>query len=446
MLLSLPTELTEQVLSATSPVDVLRFSQVSKAAAIHASSSHLWSILFRNTPFDAPASPDFDFRTQLIRRTKAKKWATTSQDSQQHAFVLQCFTDIIQDVLLSTLSEQNCTPSLDLQWVADACAQAPFLEAKPVPSNTFLHSRLRSFLAHSLTPLSNLLDSTALHIQRPELINPVERRTKSRTQVYDLRNYRPDNSWGPYLVDGKINWVHIEALINVILYNLTTIPKPHASSSAPPHPPLGLDALKAYSAPGTCPSKVDDWAGVEGTWRRYVSFMDYRDLYAFNFSPTSFHSDASPYASASETPGVTTRDPAFFTQPSFVEATRLLEIELHIVDPSQMRFRPLRSDFHDGTLALPRPSSGRRSSSPAARRYGRSPSPHAIKQSESPIVKHLERYQPIHFAGTSRSANGAGSPVEGVVTMGADGIPRWRFVRIISLSCSLSIAYPFLFP
>jgi hypothetical protein len=84
-------------------------------------------------------------------------------------------------------------------------------------------------------------------------------RNKSRSFVYDLRHYTPNNSWGPYLDGGGVNWIHMEALINVILMNLRELPgsRNHAT------PPFGLEATRPYSAPAISPSK-EDWAGVEG--------------------------------------------------------------------------------------------------------------------------------------------------------------------------------------
>jgi len=101
-------------------------------------------------------------------------------------------------------------------------------------------------------------------------------RTRSRCLVYDLRNYHVANLWGPYL-DGKVNWTHMDSIINVITSNLREQPSEYI-----PRPPTGIKAIRPYSAPGDYTGS--DWAGVEGTWRRYVCFMDYRDLFAFNFS------------------------------------------------------------------------------------------------------------------------------------------------------------------
>jgi hypothetical protein len=72
-----------------------------------------------------------------------------------------------------------------------------------------------------------------------------------------------------------VAYVHLEAIVNVVLLNLQELPRIGAWANTAP--PAGLEATRAYSAPGKFTKK--DWAGVEGTWRRFVCFMDYRDLF-----------------------------------------------------------------------------------------------------------------------------------------------------------------------
>jgi hypothetical protein len=132
-----------------------------------------------------------------------------------------------------------------------------------------------------------------------------------------------------------VNWVHVEAMVNVIALNLRDLPDLWRHN----RPPTGFEAVRAYSAPGTArlaPPEVAvadakrekegegeegegtalgkgkgkgkgkgswefdsgverlgrderdrprDWAGVAGRWKRFVCFMDYRDLYGTCLSP-----------------------------------------------------------------------------------------------------------------------------------------------------------------
>ena len=73
----------------------------------------------------------------------------------------------------------------------------------------------------------------------------------------------------------------------------------------------------------------------------------------------------------------------------FQEATRLIELQLHIIPSSES------SSLH---LRVP---------------------PGATRDSE---------YPPLYFGGTSRGVNGNEASVEGCVRMGEDGVARWQFV------------------
>lgn len=88
------------------------------------------------------------------------------------------------------------------------------------------------------------------------------------------------------------------------------------------------------------------------------------------------------------------RDPYFFEDESFREATRLIELELHLIPPEEMRILPDNVDDCRGQCDRP--------------------------------------YPPLCFEGTSRGINGNEASVRGVVHMTPEGV-QWNFV-----SCQLS--------
>jgi hypothetical protein len=121
----------------------------------------------------------------------------------------------------------------------------------------------------------------------------------ARSLVYDLRQYTTATLWGPFLPDGaaSVDWEKMEAIMIIISHNLdsfvgasihATFDKslydvwrlPFAGAYAnsflskpsilPMEPPLPLDAQDPY--------------GVTGTWLRFVCFLDYTELWAFNFT------------------------------------------------------------------------------------------------------------------------------------------------------------------
>ncbi|KAJ7169506.1 hypothetical protein C8R46DRAFT_199181 [Mycena filopes] len=104
--------------------------------------------------------------------------------------------------------------------------------------------------------------------------------------------------------------------------------------------------------------------------------MDYTDFFGFNFTAS----------------GHGQRDPAVFEDRDFREATRLMELDLHIIPREELKIR------------FP---------------YG-----------DPPVGTHPD-YETLYFAGTSRGgATGHDAIVQGYVYMGGDCIPRWRLTSI----------------
>ncbi|KAF9023418.1 hypothetical protein BDZ89DRAFT_1136725 [Hymenopellis radicata] len=159
--------------------------------------------------------------------------------------------------------------------------------------------------------------------------------------------------------------------MNVVWANLSELP-PRLFEF---RPRVGLDAVRARSAPAIFTDS--DWAGVEGNWRRYVCFMDYRDLFAFNFSNTFRGPKHIAY---------------FEENPRFREATRLIQVSLKVVSHSDLK-------YHDDTE----------------------------------FRTYFPEYPPIYFKGSSRGVNGNESSVEGVVTMAKDGSIRYHFREKVSM-------------
>jgi len=192
-------------------------------------------------------------------------------------------------------------------------------------------------------------------------------RTRSRCLVYDIRNYRRETHYGPFLRGGQVNWVHAETIVNVIQMNLMELPDVWVDT----RPPVGLEATRTYSVTGAVDRAPGDWACVEGTWRRFVCFLDYRDIFNFNFQAN--------------------RDPSFFDDPNFKEITRLIELKLRLV-PS--------SFIHRFMFIHPRNSSN------------------------------SSKFPNLYFAGTFNGINGNEATVNGSVSMGHDGVVKWRFAVI----------------
>ncbi|KIJ68795.1 hypothetical protein HYDPIDRAFT_37230 [Hydnomerulius pinastri MD-312] len=377
--LPIPSELTEHALTLCHPRDVASFSQTCRKARLLVYSTpdqYLWRQLFLLYPFDDPRKAQqgyredihVDWKMELQERIRAEIIARSSQStSEERIAALQIFLNVARDASPVTRGYER-VPSPNLLWVVDILQSTNMLRlptfSEQETSQTL--ARLRSYLALTLDDCDDEDEEGKLRMK--------SMRTKSRCLVYDLRNYRRDNDWGPFLTTGEVDWVHVECIINVISSNLVEL----GARWADTRPPCGLEATRANSAPDATTRAPHDWAGVEGSWRRYVSFMDYRDLFAFNFSGQ----------------GRRSRDGSFFEDANFAEATRLIELKLHLIS----------SDAVPNFYTLDR----------------------------FPDCKDSQ-YPTLYFSGTSWGVHGNEATVVGSVCMADDGVVRWRFQRKASV-------------
>ncbi|KAJ4476606.1 hypothetical protein J3R30DRAFT_3487757 [Lentinula aciculospora] len=372
-ILSVPPELIHHILASCSPTDIATFSKVCRISydLVYSGDQFLWRELFLQH-YDDPrkailtlaideaafSAESFNWKNELQRRTEAEIIVRQTPHDRRRALEI-LISATIQALPASRNLEEQERPSYNLQWL-DRVLRETHILSQIVPQNDSemiqLYSRLRAYISLTHDPSTNEESRQAV----------AARRIESRCFVYDIRNYKHITYWGPFLTNGSVNWQHIEHLANVVLTNLRELPGLWAATV----PPLGLENTRAFSAPG--PYSDTDWAGVEGTWRRYVCFMDYRDLFTFNYSNVA-HGP---------------RNPEFFRDSRFREATRLIEIKLQLVTQSQLR-------FHD-------------------------PAP------DSENLK--TRYPTLFFCGTSRGISGNEAKIEGNVSIGIDGTVRWTFV------------------
>ncbi|RDB29041.1 hypothetical protein Hypma_015147 [Hypsizygus marmoreus] len=362
----LPVELLQRILTLCHPRDVISFSKSCRlgyAIVFHPSDQYLWRDLFLSHPFDDPRKSSDDQNTDFqfvdwmhehIRRMEAE-WIAYQKGACvcQKACALKTFISVLHDASPAPGGRS----SGNISWLEPILRRSCILYDDNYTSDAqrMLFAQLRSYAALTF---DNGVDYDAR-------LRLTERRKNSRCFVYDFRNYA-NKYWGPFRDDGSVDWIHIEHLINVVLLNIRDLPGSWKYIT----PPLRLNALRTYSAPSNRRS-IRDWAGVEGIWQRYVCFMDFRDLFAFN------------YSGLSDGPG----DPTFFECPRFREGTRLMELNLKLVSENELRHRW----YAKGSSAN-------------------------------------DLYPPLCFSGSTSCVKGSRAVVEGVVQMSADNIVRWQFV------------------
>ncbi|KAF9229710.1 hypothetical protein BS17DRAFT_688742 [Gyrodon lividus] len=374
-LLPIPPELTEQALILCHPRDVASFSQTCRQARLlvyNNTDQYLWRKLFLLYPFDDPRKTqhgfrkdiDFDWITELRQRVRAEIIARSARSTPEELLaVLHIFLGVVRSASPITRGCER-VPSPSLLWVVDVLESTNMLQLPPFSQRPTCQAlaRLRSYLALTLDDCN---DEDEEGKQRMRSL-----RTRSRCQVYDLSNYNRDNDWGPFMPkSGEADWFHVECIINVISCNIEDLPARLMDT----RPPCGLEATRTYSAPHATTRSPHDWAGVEGNWRRFVSFMDYRCF---------------------STRGNRTRDGSFFEDANFSEATRLIELKLHLINLDAVPAYYTLDGFPD---------------------------------SEDP------QYPTLYFSGSSWGVHGNESIVVGSVYMADDGVVRWRFQRKASV-------------
>ncbi|KAF5355737.1 hypothetical protein D9756_004027 [Leucocoprinus leucothites] len=407
VIFTIPLELVHRILTLGHPDDVAAFSRTCRSAHELVQDEYLWRQIWHAYPFDDPEllrahrqavclatsleiSPLRDgWKAEFTRRIRAEHVALkkrehySSLSPKEKKTALQVFVSVLEGALPASVGGgmegkfRDASISQNIQWVQRVLFHSRLIA--PVLQSLEDEKEISELQAH----IRSCMDEYEWGGKTRRAIS--DRRNRSRAFVYDLRNYSYKNDYGPYHPDGRVSWVHIENIVNVVLSNLQDLPV-HIVS--PARPPSGLESLRPYSAPGKYSPR--DWAGVEGllslflmdvvssqqlgTWRRYVCFMDYRDLFAFNYSDIA---DGPLH-------------PKFFEDPRFREATRLIEVKLHIIPRSEIRFFP----------------------------------PSEIQLSAS------QKHPLTFFHGTSKGVNGNESTVEGYVRMARDGTVRWRLVSL----------------
>ncbi|KAL4244578.1 hypothetical protein ABKN59_009949 [Abortiporus biennis] len=354
---TIPSEILDHTLIFCRPQDVSRFSQTCKKYLdlVYNGDQFLWRGLFLSI-WDDPRrawnprkmvnsdplkiTQEYNWKDSLIYRFKTLQVIHSTEEDWS-------LTDALETLLLilseSLPYEDEVGPSLNnisynIIWLEKIIPDSPFLTSHTLDtSQRQLRAQLRMYLG-----LSFQLDSHSSSSSSPSTAsspNPrrsarlnsrwtrTSIRSESRCFVYDLRNYVSKTLWGPYRinVEGQlvVNWEHIEHIANVIQFNMKEINAPWNLLC----PIYSLELTRPFSAPRAenrieiDPSEfvVDDWAGIEGTWARFISFMDYRELFAFNFVQFGSHP---------------TRQPSFFDDHQIEEAARLIEMQVKIIsDP-----------------------------------------------------------------------------------------------------------------
>ncbi len=275
---TIPLELTHRVLTFCHPKDVASFSRTCRLANQLSQDEYLWRQLWFSYPFDDPQAvleqrrtlnlsktsqadvpPDgYRWKEEFSRRMSAERVASMKQadlsglslkDKQD---ALQLLVSVVKS--LPALANEgdrgvfaNRRVSGNVQWL-----ERILRKSKLIAPDSANPTEISQYQAHLRSCVGDIqwLDRTRQQMS--------DKRNRSRAFVYDLRNYGPDNEYGPFRQNRTVNWLHAEHLINVVLGNLRDLP----SHLIHARPLSTLESFRPYSAPGGYSPK--DWAGIEG--------------------------------------------------------------------------------------------------------------------------------------------------------------------------------------
>ncbi|KAI0715635.1 hypothetical protein C8T65DRAFT_643498 [Cerioporus squamosus] len=286
-IVDLPPEVIEQILLLLDPTDVAQFAQTCSdnyALVYHGEDQHLWRELYLRQPFDDPRrsytplgrplqATEIDWKTQLQRIMRARTVltrGTTDYSPEERCTVLHTLLDMATNVAPSTHPD-SMEPSPNHAWVTVMLRASPLLEVDYSstdlsPEEKQLRARLHTY--YGLTPEDRQL----------------AKRNASRIFVYAMRNYKWDNEFGPFMMDGsgRVNWLHVRAIHHVMSLHIVPELDPEEEIEAFTLYPMSMPWTLSIIPDGVNLDEVRDWAGVTGRWQCSFCFCDHRELLIFN--------------------------------------------------------------------------------------------------------------------------------------------------------------------
>ncbi|KAI0667709.1 hypothetical protein C8Q78DRAFT_1052179 [Trametes maxima] len=313
---NLPLEVLEQILLLLDPLDVSQFSQT--CTAYHAllygdpTDQHLWRELYLRQPFDdlrkcftslgsPPKQIDWKSRLQRIMRARTVITNVSVCRPEERCVVLQTLVDLITSVP-PVIDPDVIDLSMNHVWATAMLRGSILLEHEEWKLTEDEHQLRAQLHTH--------FGLTARDFQHTQ-------RTASRAYVYAMRNYKYDNDFGPFVMDGSgcVNWVHVRAIHHVMSMHI--VPATEETESAE----YNLFPMSMPWTQSILPNAMDldaeqDWAGVAGKWQCSFCFVDHRELLIYN----NFNaSDDEPLHAE------------IFDDPDFVEVFRSIFLELRII-------------------------------------------------------------------------------------------------------------------
>ncbi|KAJ4298965.1 hypothetical protein N0V90_004209 [Kalmusia sp. IMI 367209] len=255
-------------------------------------------------PRKRPTDPEPDWISELQRLVKCRKiFQSQSQDLKAESFD---FVFETVNNLIDTGSEHN-GQSLNRRELTTLFSLSQNVDTFMYKSS--LYERAGTETQSQAPNPETRQQSAKLHCLYGIPNTTTGRRALSthpfaRSRVYDLRNYTKRSRWGPFRTDGtmRVDWEVMESIMIVLGYNNGLCSRRYMDRfTLPWSQPFGnifkdrfahLPSTTSSSPPSllkepSLPMDLQDPYNISGIWARVVCFLDYDDLYHFNFNPAA---------------------------------------------------------------------------------------------------------------------------------------------------------------
>ncbi|KZP18559.1 hypothetical protein FIBSPDRAFT_589270 [Athelia psychrophila] len=276
----LPTEIIEHIALELDPVDVAAIGQTSRflrSFVYNTEDDHLWRSLYLKQPFDDPRTCiNFQGEPQLLI-----DWKGELQQIIRARTILRRYSRITDSTLSSACPPAERRSVLESLWRLASNAPLAPVAFSDVPDNLAWVTRiLRSceFLAEPAQP-DDLQLQKKLHTHCGLVssdINDVNL-FESRAYCYDLRNYTHSPQMGPFLSDGRVNWVHMKALHHVISIRISNNDPDFLLTKFP------MSLVFCQPVRAGVDELAEDWVGISaGAWKLVQCHCDPLQMDVYN--------------------------------------------------------------------------------------------------------------------------------------------------------------------
>ncbi|KAG6830573.1 hypothetical protein H0H92_016024 [Tricholoma furcatifolium] len=280
-ILTLPTEVLEQLFTHLDPVEASRMSQCCQLLRqVLYDNQLIWRELYLRLPLDNPMRcvsmqgerrGSFDWKGAIQKFVRARTVLYSPKQSRpgEPLTTLQTLLDLITWTPPLTDIYDHDNISFNLAWVVAMLRNTTFFEDIELNDSTSDEERRLCAHIHTYFGLTTHDNTRA-------------GRRRSRAFVYDMRKYAPDTYYGPLTPDERVNWVHVQAIHNTVSMHIVDFQKEDPTNYQFPIFPMSMQTTQIVLAPELNLDEEKDWVGPDEAGNLDSSIfddIDYGEVY-----------------------------------------------------------------------------------------------------------------------------------------------------------------------